>query len=61
MVEDLRELCATLLTCRGRYEEGSFGEAGRDFWPLSDEYGGSSVSATRVVIATLPDRLRWSS
>jgi hypothetical protein len=39
-------------------EEGSFGDAGEDFRPLTDDWGGSSVSGTRVAVATLPDVLR---
>jgi hypothetical protein len=45
MVQGLRQLCATLLTSRGRHEEGPFGELGRDFWPLTDDYGGVSGTA----------------
>jgi hypothetical protein len=53
MVGGLRQLCGTLLTCRARHEQGSFGEAGRDFWPLTDDYGGS-----RFVARALPLQ-RW--
>ena len=40
--------------CEGRrHEEGPFAYVGGDFWPLIDDCGGSSVSGTRVVTATL--------
>lgn len=42
---------------RMRHKEGSFGVVGEDFWPQTGDDGGSSVSGTRVVTATLP--VKW--